>query len=57
MDELEQMKLKMQMKKADASIAELEFKIVERMQDIERMKEHIKLQEDIKKQASKKLEG
>lgn len=56
MNELDKMKCKMQIKKAEASIAELEFKIVERLQDIERMKEHIKLQEEIKKEAQKKLE-
>ena len=54
MTDLERKKLQMQLKKVDATIAELEYKIEERLEDIKRIKEHIELQkkneDSIKKQ-------
>lgn len=44
MSQLEKMKKDMELKKIDAAIAELEYKIQERLEDIDRMKEHINLQ-------------
>ena len=49
------MRLTMQVKKADAAKAELDFKIAEKYEDIERMKEHSKLQDGIIEESSKKL--
>ena len=47
MTNLEKKKLQLQLKKADTAIAELEYKIEERLEDIERMKNHIELQKKI----------
>lgn len=47
MSELEIKRLHMQVKKADAVIAELELKIEERNEDIQRMKDHIEVQKKI----------
>lgn len=47
---LEQKKKEMTLKKIDAAIAELEFKILERMEDIKRIEEHIELQKQRKKE-------
>lgn len=45
MSEIDLKKLKMQRLKAEAAIAELEFKIAERGEDIKRMKDHITIQQ------------
>ena len=47
MSELEIKRLRMQIKKADAAIAELELKIEERREDIQRMEDNIVLQKKV----------
>lgn len=44
MSDLEAKKLEMRKKKAEAAIAELEYKIAERQEDIKRIQDHIALQ-------------
>ena len=51
--DLDKKKKELQILKAKASKSELEYKIMEREQDIKRMKDHIKLQDEI----ITKLEG
>lgn len=45
MTELEKQKTKLNIKKAETAKLELEYKILERMEDIQRMREHIQLQD------------
>lgn len=47
MDAFKEKELIVKKLKAQAAIAELELKILEREQDIQRIREHIKLQEEI----------
>lgn len=56
MSTLEKKKLNLQLKKADTAIAELEYKIEERLEDIERMKDHIELQRKLEQDIKKQLE-
>ena len=44
MSDLKKKELTMRMRKAEAAIAELEYKIEERKADIQRMADHIELQ-------------
>jgi hypothetical protein len=46
MTDLEKKKIAMQLKRVDATVAELEYKIEERKLDIERIREHISLQKE-----------
>jgi hypothetical protein len=55
MSNLEMKRLEMQVKKADAVVAELEYKIQERLDDIQRMKDHIQLQLNLKDESLKTL--
>lgn len=56
MDALEKKRLQMRLKQVDAQIAELEFKIEERLADIERIKEHIEKQKELELEIKEKLE-
>lgn len=53
---LEFKRLKMDLLKAQAAKAELEFKIEERLQEIQRIEDHIKLQDARIKETEAKLE-
>jgi hypothetical protein len=55
MTDLEKKKLHMQLKRTDATIAELEYKIEERLEDIKRIKEHIELQKKSEQDIKEKL--
>jgi predicted phage-related endonuclease len=55
MDDLEIKRLEMQILKALAAKAELEFKKAERLRDITRIEDHIKLQEKTEKELTAKL--
>jgi len=55
MDELERKKLKVQLKRIDATIAELELKIHERNEDIKRIETHIELQRKLEQETNEKL--
>lgn len=55
MDNFKRKELEVRRKKAEASIAELEFKILEREQDIQRIRDHIKLQEQVLLDVEKEL--
>lgn len=57
MKEIDKKKYELQFKKADTAIAELEYKIAERLEDIERMKDHIKLQKELMGEIQEKLKG
>ena len=57
MSPLEEKELQMKIKKSEAVIAELEFKMEERKQDLARMEEHIALQRDNISKITKRLEG
>lgn len=57
MDQLEKKKLEVQLKRIDATIAELELKIDERKEDIKRIEEHIVLQRKLETEATEKLKG
>lgn len=56
MKTIEQKKLEVQLKQADAAIADLECRIMEREEDILRMQEHIKIQEQKKLEILQSLE-
>lgn len=56
MDSLKVKEMELQVKRAEVSIAELEFKILEREQDIQRCRDHITLQQNLIKEISEKLE-
>ena len=55
MDNLEKKKLEVQLKRIDATIAELELKIDERNEDIKRIEEHITLQRKLEIETKEKL--
>jgi peptidoglycan hydrolase CwlO-like protein len=55
MSDLERKKLEVQLKRIDATIAELEFKIDERKEDIRRIEEHILLQKEQETEIKQKL--
>ena len=55
MDEMERKKLKVQLKRIDATIAELELKIDERKEDIKRIEDHIALQKEQELEINEKL--
>jgi len=55
MDNLEKKKLEVQLKRIDATIAELELKIDERNEDIKRIEEHIALQRKLEIETKEKL--
>jgi len=57
MNDLEKKKLEVQLKRIDATIAELELKIDERKEDIKRIEEHIVLQKEQEKEVKQKLKG
>lgn len=57
MSPLEKMRKDMELKKIDAAIAELEYKIQERLEDIDRMREHINLQLKRKKELGGEQNG
>ena len=57
MDELERKKLKVQLKRIDATIAELELKIDERKVDIKRIEDHINLQKEQEVEINEKLKS
>ena len=46
MRDIEKKKLQVEMMKVQAAKADMEYKILERMEDIERIKENIKVQEN-----------
>ena len=48
--DLKEKKKELDLKKVEAAIAELEYKILERMEDIKRMEDHIELQNKRKKE-------
>jgi len=52
---LERKKLELQLKKADTAIAELDYKIEERKEDIKRMEDHILLQKTLEQDIKEKL--
>lgn len=51
--DIKQKKKEMELKKIDAAIAELEYKVLERMEDIQRIEDHIKLQKERKEEILK----
>ena len=53
---LETMKLKLDISKAEAAKMELEYKIFERKEEIKRMEAHIVLQDERIKECKEKLE-
>lgn len=55
MDTLERKKLEVQLKRIDATIAELELKVDERKEDIKRIEDHIQLQKDLENEIKEKL--
>lgn len=55
MNSLDRKKKEVDLKKIDAAVAELEYKIIEREEDIQRMKDHIDLQLERKKEIQKEL--
>jgi len=55
MDLIEKKKFEVQLKRIDATIAELELKIDERNEDIKRIEEHIVLQRNLEKEINEKL--
>lgn len=57
MSELEIKRIRMQIKKADAAIAELELKIEERKEDIQRMEDNIELQRKVMKDSAEQLKA
>lgn len=57
MDSLEKKKLEVQLKRIDATIAELELKIDERKEDIKRIEDHIELQRKQETEINEKLKG
>lgn len=54
-NKLETMKVQVAIKKVEAAKAELEMKILERLEDIERMKEHIDIQDEKLKELKQEL--
>ena len=57
MSELEHKRLKMELLKAGAAKAELEYKAEERRRDIVRIEDHIRLQEEREKQLRAEIEA
>ena len=57
MEKLERKKLEFRLKKVDAAVAELEYKIEERLEDIKRMQDHIELQKEEETKIKKELIG
>lgn len=57
MDAMERKKLEVQLKRIDATKAELELKIDERKEDIKRIEEHIELQNKLEQEIKEKLKG
>ena len=55
MEVIEKKKLEVQLKRIDATIAELELKIDERKEDIKRIEEHIVLQKQLENEIKEKL--
>ena len=55
MEIIEKKKLEVQLKRIDATIAELELKIDERKEDIKRIEEHIELQRKLEQEIKEKL--
>jgi hypothetical protein len=53
---LEAKKLQVELMRVAAARAEMEFKIMERLEDIERLKEQIKLQEAKEQELKQKIE-
>jgi len=53
---LEKKKKEVELKRIDANIADLEYKIQERMEDIGRMEAHIQLQKERMKIVTKEIE-
>ena len=47
--DLKEKKKELDLKKVEAAIAELEYKILERMEDIKRMEDHIEYKINVKK--------
>lgn len=48
--DIKEKKKEMELKKVDAAISELEYKILERMEDIKRIEDHIELQKKRKEE-------
>lgn len=57
MSELEYKRLKMELLKASAAKAELEYKVEERRRDIARIENHIKLQEEREEQLQAEIKA
>lgn len=55
MDAFKKKELEVRKLKAEAAIAELELKILEREKDIQRTRDHIKLQQDVLAEVTEKL--
>ena len=55
MESLERKKKEVELKKIDAAIAELEYKIAEKEADIKRMLEHVELQKQRKQKVTEEL--
>lgn len=55
MQRLERKKLELQLMKVNTAIAELEYKIEERNEDIKRMEEHIVLQKEQEQKIKEEL--
>ena len=55
MEAIDKKKLEVQLKRIDATIAELELKIDERKEDIKRIEDHIVLQKQLELEIKEKL--
>lgn len=55
--DLEKKRKEVELMKIRAATVELEFKMMERQQDIERIEGHIKLQKERQKELEKELKG
>ena len=55
MERLERKKLEMQLKQVEAKIAELDFKIEERKEDIKRIEDHIVQQKEREQELTEQL--
>ena len=57
MKDLDKMRIKLDIQKAETAKLELQFKIEQRKEDIDRMEKHIELQNNLIEDLNQKLEG
>lgn len=57
MTDLDKMRIKLDIQKAETAKLELQFKIEQRKEDIDRMEKHIELQNNLIEELNQKLEG